>query len=125
MNKDEQILQERFGKKNPFKVPEGYFDSFAERLRGQLPEKSVRQAKVIQMNRFDIKAWRAISVAAASICAVVIGATFYFGSGNSSDSSSVSVSPSVISQSSYDDFDEMADYMMTDNTDFYAYVADF
>lgn len=125
MNKDEQILQEHFGKKNPFKVPEGYFDSFPEKLMEQLPEKQVRKAKVVRMNRFDIRLWRAISVAAVTICAVVIGATYYLGNVNGTNSSSVAVDQPMISQSSSDDFDEMADYMMADNADFYAYVADY
>jgi hypothetical protein len=36
--KEEQELMARCGKKQPFKVPEGYFEQFHEQLMSQLPE---------------------------------------------------------------------------------------
>lgn len=35
----EDNLQKRIGKENPFRVPEGYFESFASEVMNNLPEK--------------------------------------------------------------------------------------
>lgn len=37
--KEDKDLLKKYGKKNPFTVPEGYFQNFNERLMEQLPEK--------------------------------------------------------------------------------------
>ena len=39
MNYEDKEIQERFGKENPFRVPEGYFDQLTERVMSQLPER--------------------------------------------------------------------------------------
>ena len=41
MLKEEKYLNEVMGRKNPFRVPEGYFDDFADRMMEMLPEKEV------------------------------------------------------------------------------------
>ncbi len=38
MMKDDKELVARYGKKNSFKVPEGYFEQFHEQLMSSLPE---------------------------------------------------------------------------------------
>ena len=40
---------ETIGKKNPFKVPEGYFETFSDKLMSQLPEKEKQEVPVINM----------------------------------------------------------------------------
>lgn len=35
---DDKILMERYGKKHPFTIPEGYFEQFREQLMSSLPE---------------------------------------------------------------------------------------
>lgn len=39
MKRNDLELQKKYGKKNPFTVPDGYFDRFADELMNQLPEK--------------------------------------------------------------------------------------
>ena len=39
--KEDKDLLKKYGKKNPFTVPEGYFQDFSEKLMEQLPEKEV------------------------------------------------------------------------------------
>lgn len=39
--KEEDKLLEKFGKKNPFNVPEGYFENFTNELMDKLPEKEI------------------------------------------------------------------------------------
>ena len=40
MTREENILKERFGKENPFKVPDGYFDHLTERIMDNLPDQA-------------------------------------------------------------------------------------
>ena len=39
MKRNDLELQKKYGKKNPYTVPEGYFDRFTEALMERLPEK--------------------------------------------------------------------------------------
>lgn len=39
--KEDKDLLSKYGRKNPFTVPEGYFQDFNERLMEQLPEKKL------------------------------------------------------------------------------------
>ena len=48
MNYEDKEIQERFGKENPFRVPEGYFDQLTERVMSQLPERE-QQAEHISL----------------------------------------------------------------------------
>ena len=38
--REEYIIRRKFGKKEPFTVPENYFADFADRLMNELPEKN-------------------------------------------------------------------------------------
>ena len=54
--KEDKDLLKKYGKKNPFTVPEGYFQDFSEKLMEQLPEKEVMPEPEIRM--WDrIKPW--------------------------------------------------------------------
>lgn len=54
--KEDKDLLKKYGKKNPFTVPEGYFQNFNERLMEQLPEKEViSKPKIRTWDR--IKPW--------------------------------------------------------------------
>ena len=49
MDAEEKLFEQRFGKKQPFTVPDGYFDQLAERVMERLPEQqpaSVPQVSV-------------------------------------------------------------------------------
>ena len=48
MNKKATRLEE-FGKENPFKVPEGYFENLTSQIMGQLPEKVEKVSPVISL----------------------------------------------------------------------------
>ena len=41
--KEDTELKNRIGKENPFKVPEGYFDSIVPEIMKQLPEAEVQE----------------------------------------------------------------------------------
>lgn len=46
MVRDELYIKERFGQENPFKVPDGYFEKFADQMMNQLPDKQTGTVKV-------------------------------------------------------------------------------
>lgn len=120
MTKEENILEQQFGKENPFRVPEGYFDNFADMLMSQLPEQKLQ---VVGMRRSRFL-WISHVAMVAAACLVSAFFTVVFWLNDSDRQHPHAVATSSVSYSN--DVDEMADYTMMDNQDFYAYVsADF
>ena len=66
---EEKYIEERMAKHNPFKVPEGYFDSFAEHVMELLPEEKPKAKRMV------IRAWM---YAAACLLVILFSATVYF-----------------------------------------------
>ncbi len=110
---EEKFIEERVGKRNPFLVPDGYFDQFADQLMATLPERRSR-AKSIWL--------RPVFYAAASICALMICAGVWLAMPDSQQSP---VQMTAQQESVDEAFDEAADYMMLDNHDIYTYLADY
>ena len=112
---EEKYIEERVGKRNPFLVPDGYFDHLPEQFMNTLPERKPRAKSV----------WlRPVFYAAASICALLIctGVWFSF----SEESSQAPALLTTVQQDSADEaFDEAVDYMMVDYHDIDAYLADY
>ena len=109
MTNEEKLIEEHLGKQNPFRVPEGYFDSFADRLMQQLPEQQeqeVKPAKTVRM-----KALRPILVAAACVAVAIF----------SIKQNNVAA---VTSNTDEEYLDEAADYVMLDNADIYACLSE-
>ena len=120
---EEMYIQEKVGKRNPFRVPEGYFENLTAQVMQSLPEQPKRRAKSIFM--------RPVFYAAASVCALmVVGAAWMWRPASDATSAdAASVHANVSSQPLQQDaseiyFDEAADYMMLDNHDIYAYLAE-
>lgn len=120
--KEEKVLNNMFGKENHFTVPEGYFDSFAVHLMGQLP---VAEARVIEMHAQPW--WHRLpmrKVAAAVGVAVVLGGSGLFYASHRMQGYVPMASTHVEQQeggsSDYGTFDQMADYTMMDNETIYA-----
>ena len=114
MNED-RFIQEKFGKKQPFKVPEGYFDAFAKGVMEQLPHES---------QTVPISAWRRWRIAAAVAVAACFSALL-FNVGEASDNVPQSSVAMAQRAAYYDDLEEIADYAMMDVSDIYAYVSDY
>lgn len=57
MNEDDKIIR-MCGKENPFKVPEGYFEAFTERLMKSLPAVETPAAKAVRITLWQrVKPW--------------------------------------------------------------------
>ena len=112
---EEKYIEEKAGKRNPFLVPEGYFEALTEQVMQSLPERKPR-AKSIWL--------RPVFYAAASVCALLISAAVWLALPGETDRQQAQVIE-VRQEQGDTYFDEAADYMMLDNQDIYAYLADY
>ena len=116
--KEEQYLIERVGKENPFRVPEGYFDTLVDQVMERV---DASPAPVVPLSEHKPRVvWlRPVLYAAASVCALFLSVTVYqhFAS-QSVNTPTEHVVASV--STSQDAFDEAADYVMIDNQEIYA-----
>ncbi len=118
--KEEDILKTSFGKENPFRVPEGYFEALESRVMNNLPEEKASIRTVAK----EIPLWRRFRpyVAAAAFFGVMVGGYLIYQKNNPE---APLPSENVASMMQSDDYniDTAADYAMLDNEDFYAYLA--
>ena len=109
---EEKYIQEKVRSWNPFVVPEGYFDTFADQLMASLPERQPRTKRV----------WlRPLRYAAAVVCVFAMGALSWFAL---SPESHQPIQVEAVQLSSDADFEAAADYVMLDNYDIYACLSD-
>ena len=113
---EEHFIQEKFGKKQPFTVPEGYFENFVENVMAQLPDDG---AKVIEMR--PRMRWRvAVGVAvAACFCAVLFSVGKLWKDSSDESLSGTAAVMQVQYSTNDDEFDDMVDYAMMDVSDIY------
>lgn len=117
MLNEDKYIRERFGKENHFRVPEGYFDGFADRMSNRIQDdESVR----VKSRMFMIRSLRPL-LSAACVSIAVMGAVVYFSKAGLSDN--VGVADDVVAHTAgtmYTAEDAVIDYAMMDNTDIYA-----
>lgn len=118
MEKETFFLEKKFGKAQPFKVPDGYFDGFVKDLMEKLPEE---EARVIEMRPSKWHLYRPLAIAAASICVAIFSVGMYLHSSENTENKQFTAAQNT---TSYSAIDEAADYTMMDNLDMYAYVSD-
>ena len=122
MTREENILKERFGKENPFKVPDGYFDHLTERIMENLPEQEFRVIDI----RSRQTLWQKLplrKIAAAVAVVALLGGGSFWALQHEGDSKMVAHAKqheqkAVSSEDAA--FNEMADYAMIDNETIYA-----
>ena len=121
---EEEYLNSRMGKKNPFVVPEGYFEQLTQQVMDKLPqeEEKKKPAKVAVMKQ--LRPWL---YAAACICIGVFIAALAF------NNRSEVVAPqtagqqiAAVAEQAEEDYytdsyiEEEAEYAMIDNQEIYA-----
>lgn len=122
MTREENILKERFGKENPFKVPDGYFDHLTERIMENLPEQEIRVIDI----RSRQTLWQKLplrKIAAAVAFVALLGGGSFWAFQHEGNSKVVAHAKhheqkAVVSEEAA--FNEMADYAMIDNETIYA-----
>ena len=120
MMNEEMYIQEKVGKRNPFRVPEGYFDNLTAQVMQQLPEQPQRRAKSVFM--------RPVFYAAASVCTLLVAGAAWMWHAEADSTSATPVQAQAEVQSQQDAngeyLEEAADYMMLDNHEIYSYLAE-
>lgn len=122
MTREENILKERFGKQNPFKVPDGYFDHLTERIMENLPEQEIRVIDIRSRQTLWQKLPLRKIAAAVAVVALLGGGSFWAlqHEGNSKVVAHVKQHEQKAVASEEAAFNEMADYAMIDNETIYA-----
>lgn len=130
MMKEEKILTMKFGKENHFTVPEGYFDSFAEKMMEQLPHVDGMEARVIEMKPETLWHRLPLRKMAAAVAAVMLMGTGYLLYTHQGMVGDTKTQPVMVGErnvehqqsvgTEYGTFEQMADYTMMDNQDIYA-----
>ena len=122
MVKEDKYIENRFGKVQPFKAPQGYLDNFADQFMAQLPDQAVKTVKTQHAVWFRM---RPAMIAAASVLAVAMTATVYFAKPFAGQQEQVFTTDQQTESSMSDgSVEETAFYSMIDNGDIYAILAD-
>ena len=102
---EELYIKNRLGDRNPFRVPEGYFDSLTAEVMQKLPDRQ-------PVSRFArLRPWL---YAAVFLFVAVLTATVYF----VTPDSNVQQMAETTTQDTY--YEDAVDYVMADNNDIYA-----
>lgn len=121
--KEEDNLLKKYGNRNPFTVPENYFEDFKSNLMKQLPEKEpLPSAKEISLWE-RVKPWVYM---AAMFCGLMFGARILIGNPNTENSRSALTSESeemqldkqlqlIMDNTMMDDY-ELYSFLMEDDT---------
>lgn len=129
MTNEEKIIQENIGTKNPFLVPDDYFEQFAERLMEKLPDKEQQSAhqSTLTAKRSPFTVHRSklrIFLAAACLCVAIFSIAIYFNK-TQQTAEQEPVTAAAAANSIDDDYmDQAADYVMLDNADIYACLSE-
>lgn len=124
MTKEEKFIEDKFGRRHPFRVPDDYFEGFTSKLMANLPDVAdEHEARVMPLHpRRRRRGW---GVAALGACAVMAGAIFYLGIGNKPADRPAGAEDQARQQAGdYSMVDAMADYAMMDTQDMYDFMAE-
>lgn len=124
MDQEETYLEQHYGKVRPFTVPDGYFDTIADRVMARLPEQKDEVRPVAKERRLKPRQqWRTLVSVAACACVIVLAGTWIARLATPDTAQQTAVAASTATATQDADFDDMADYVMIDNEDIYALVA--
>ena len=124
MNNDfNDIFDKKQLEQNPFRVPEGYFDSLNKRIMDNVAkqasaEKSGKPAKAKNVHMHILR-W-----AAACACVLIVGASALIFTFKDTDTPKVPETAQQTITTSEDAFNQAADYTMLDNHDMYQMLAE-
>ena len=110
MMNEEGYIREQVGTGNPFRVPDNYFEHFADRVMQQLPERQKKSRLVA------LRPW--LMAAACLVAVVVMSLTVLFNQQPTEGQMAANNETATY-------MDEAADYAMLDNAEIYACLADY
>ncbi len=109
MTNEERRIREADGNRNPFRVPEGYFEQFDERLMAALPEARTRQSRTV---RLVPRLWR---YAAALLVVAGLGTALYLGTPGER---------TLTAETEEEFYNEELDYVMVGNMEIAEYLTE-
>lgn len=115
MTNEEKYIRAHIGTENPFRVPEGYFESLVPSLMEQLPatgDEPVKERKAPLIYRL-----RPILYAAACMLVAVFGVWAFL---HDDAAGEMEVRQMTAQMGSDTYIEDVADYVMADNIDIYA-----
>ena len=121
---EELLIERKFGKPRPFKVPDGYFEALQSDIMAKLPVSAGIGA--VSSRRPLLRRLRPLTWAAGVAAVVAVAAVCLSGIFSVSGEAVASASHADMPQQSEVDLtiDELSDYAMMDNDDFYSFIAD-
>ena len=137
MMNEEKKINDIFGKENHFKVPEGYFDNFAEQMMAKIPmqefdspEETDKDCQENKAKFVHLSLWRRLPLrkiaAVLAVTAMLGGGVLYQLQQSEKKHHAMAHNETPATESSHvtdgDDaaFEQMADYTMMDSQDLYA-----
>lgn len=122
--KQDDILREKFGRENHFRVPEGYFDDFADRMMEMIPEAAEAPAVKSRREIFIAKA-KLYLYLAAMFCGLFFGIKVIQYNASRVEKP-VEVSTAQVTQEDYVDqyIDDVCDFAGIGSEQIYACVTD-
>lgn len=121
MNNEIMDIERRFGKKQPFRVPDGYFGGLVADVMSRLPEQApAAKLHVVWWRR---RPW--VAAAAASVCVAAFSMLFFLHApADKGPMARHETRPAEVQGDGNASFDMAADYTMIDSDDIYAMVSE-
>lgn len=119
--KEEDKLMKKYGTKNPFTVPDNYFDNLTNEIMEKLPEK-----KEIPMEEKETSTWIKIRpwlYMAAMFIAILLPIRYMINS-TSSDQTAITATNNEYEHLSDEYIDAIMDHSMMDDYTLYQYLTD-
>lgn len=120
MNTDERFIERNFGKERHFLVPEDYFRTFRGRMAVIVGEDATSSAGKASVRRM----WFAACAAACVVILLVWGGVSLPVTDVLQDGGGVLSAGTDVNDADNGSIEQVADYMMIDNDDLYAYIAE-
>jgi len=114
------LIGQKFGRRRPFKVPEGYFEQLEKSVMQNLPEQPVTN-KPATKRSLRILRWAACATAVIAVAAVCYNKVD--DKALRSQSQAVTAAASSVTSGDYT-LDEVSDFAMLDKEDIYAYLSE-
>lgn len=122
MDNEEKYLEQQFGRKNPFCVPEDYFVHLSENIMKAIPD--AEDGKTVVKGKLWHR-YRPMAIAAAIVLAIAVSSLTYFERNVATPSGKVRQSAKIIPSDNDSAIDQAIDYTMLDDDDMYAYVTSY
>lgn len=130
MFKEEKYLNDRLGKVNTFKVPEGYFENFPDKMMSKLTAEdeliSWTAISAMPERKKLVRLRRWIGGVAAGLFVASFSLGMFLHTASKDVKPTQNHPSQVVASQSHNDYsiDAFVDYSMMDTEDMYAYMAD-